>query len=159
MRRAFASERKNRTSTNLIRSKPQNELRNIQETGTYVLDTGNNNQNSEENSRNISENKKDKEKEITNFEIKQGGDSKDELIGKVENNDIETQPEVKEEISLSDKNNKINNININVSKDNQEQKENTLNKPGNTFGGILQVSDENENKNKDIPNPYNKNNK
>ena len=51
----------------------QDELRNIQETGTYVLDTGNNNQNSEENSRNISENKKDKEKEkeITNFEIKE----------------------------------------------------------------------------------------
>ena len=92
-----------------------------------------------------------------NLEIKQGGDSKDELIEKFENNDIEIQPEVKEKISLSDKNNKINNININVSKDNQEQKENTLNKPGNTFGGILQVSDENENKNKDIPNPYNKN--
>ena len=90
-----------------------------------------------------------------NLEIKQGGDSKDELIEKFENNDIETQPEVKEEISLSDKNNKINNININVSKDNQEQKENTLNKPGNTFGGILQVSEEKENKN--IPNPYNKN--
>ena len=90
-----------------------------------------------------------------NLEIKQGGDSKDELIEKFENNDIEIQPEVKEEISLSDKNNKINNININVSKDNQEQKENTLNKPGNTFGGILQVSEEKENKN--IPNPYNKN--
>ena len=31
MRRAFATERKNKTSTNLIRSKPQNEIKEIKD--------------------------------------------------------------------------------------------------------------------------------
>ena len=69
----------------------QDELRNIQETGTYVLDTGNNNQNSEENSRNISENKKDKEKEkeITNFEIKEKKIKEDEKESNIESSTTE----------------------------------------------------------------------
>ena len=67
----------------------QDELRNIQETGTYVLDTGNNNQNSEENSRNISENKKDKEKEITNFEIKEKKIKEEEKESNIESNTTE----------------------------------------------------------------------
>jgi serine/threonine protein kinase len=69
----------------------QDELRNIQETGTYVLDTGNNNQNSEENSRNISENKKDKEKEkeITNFEIKEKKIKEEEKESNIESSTTE----------------------------------------------------------------------
>ena len=69
----------------------QDELRNIQETGTYVLDTGNNNQNSEENSRNISENKKDKEKEkeITNFEIKEKKLKEEEKESNIESSTTE----------------------------------------------------------------------
>ena len=69
----------------------QDELRNIQETGTYVLDTGNNNQNSEENSRIISENKKDKEKEkeITNFEIKEKKIKEEEKESNIESSTTE----------------------------------------------------------------------
>ena len=69
----------------------QDELRNIQETGTYVLDTGNNNQNSEENSRNISKNKKDKEKEkeITNFEIKEKKIKEEEKESNIESSTTE----------------------------------------------------------------------
>ena len=67
----------------------QDELRNIQETGTYVLDMGNNNQNSEENSRNISENKKDKEKEITNFEIKEKKIKEEEKESNIESSTTE----------------------------------------------------------------------
>ena len=67
----------------------QDELRNIQETGTYVLDTGNNNQNSEENSRNISENKKEKEKEITNFEIKEKKIKEEEKESNIESSTTE----------------------------------------------------------------------
>jgi serine/threonine protein kinase len=74
---------------NILVCLTQDELRNIQETGTYVLDTGNNNQNSEENSRNISENKKDKEKEITNFEIKEKKIKEEEKESNIESSTTE----------------------------------------------------------------------